>query len=185
MIAKGKDLQDASTIESLQQNLRSLKINMRSFSERLEHLRERIEGAARLHHLIAIQVKDHEVHQEMQRLADKLCIISLSERCKETIKKLTNENCIVTSTPNNKISCWQDQLPPLVEEPQERHKNHTLRSNTIEEDEEDHSKMADSGLGGCDRCEGNEKMTRACSCQSFDDATNTCGKRYFSQFWMI
>lgn len=42
-----------------------------------------------------------------------------------------------------------------------------------EEDEEDHSKMADSGLGGCDRCEGpeNAKLKRACSCQSFEDAT--------------
>lgn len=42
-----------------------------------------------------------------------------------------------------------------------------------EEDEEDHSKMADSGLGGCDRCEGQEnlKLNRACSCQSFEDAT--------------
>lgn len=42
-----------------------------------------------------------------------------------------------------------------------------------EDDEEEHSKMADSGLGGCDRCEGQEqsKMKRACSCQSFEDAT--------------
>lgn len=42
----------------------------------------------------------------------------------------------------------------------------------LEEDEEDHSKMADSGLGGCDRCEGQEssKLKRACSCQSFEDA---------------
>lgn len=47
-----------------------------------------------------------------------------------------------------------------------------------EEDEEDHSKMADSGLGGCDRCEGadNSKLKRACSCQSFEDATMACIK---------
>lgn len=45
-------------------------------------------------------------------------------------------------------------------------------SDANEEDEEDHSKMADSGLGGCDRCEGQEgsKMKRTCSCQSFEDA---------------
>lgn len=46
-----------------------------------------------------------------------------------------------------------------------------------EDEEEDHSKMADSGLGYCERCEGNGKMTRACSCQSFDDPTNTSSKR--------
>lgn len=46
-------------------------------------------------------------------------------------------------------------------------------NDATEEDEEDHSKMADSGLGGCDRCEGQEnvKLNRACSCQSFEDAT--------------
>lgn len=47
-----------------------------------------------------------------------------------------------------------------------------------DEGEEDHSKMADSGLGYCERCEGQGKMTRACSCQSFDDPTNTSSKRY-------
>lgn len=48
-----------------------------------------------------------------------------------------------------------------------------MRSTAHEEDEEDHSKIADSGLGGCDRCEGQDaaKMKRACSCQSFEDAT--------------
>jgi len=48
----------------------------------------------------------------------------------------------------------------------------------MEEDEEDHSKMADSGLGGCDKCEGNYKLVRACSCQSFEDTANVCDKRY-------
>uniref|UniRef100_T1GNP8 DH domain-containing protein n=1 Tax=Megaselia scalaris TaxID=36166 RepID=T1GNP8_MEGSC len=37
--------------------------------------------------------------------------------------------------------------------------------------------MADSGLGGCDRCEGvQEKLSRVCSCQSFDETGNLCDK---------
>lgn len=58
-----------------------------------------------------------------------------------------------TSTPSNeadRCSCWQ--------------------SDTRDEDE-DHSKMADSGLGGCDRCDMNDKLVRTCSCQSFDEPT--------------
>ncbi|XP_052893536.1 uncharacterized protein LOC128301212 isoform X1 [Anopheles moucheti] len=43
-----------------------------------------------------------------------------------------------------------------------------------EEEDEELSKMADSGLGGCDRCEGNSKLERTCSCQSFDDPKNVC-----------
>lgn len=47
-----------------------------------------------------------------------------------------------------------------------------IKGDSNEEDEEDHSKIADSGLGGCDRCEGQEnvKLKHACSCQSFEDA---------------
>lgn len=53
----------------------------------------------------------------------------------------------------------------------------SMNDNSMEEDEEDHSKMADSGLGGCDRCEGDDaKLKRACSCQSFEDATIACAK---------
>lgn len=46
-----------------------------------------------------------------------------------------------------------------------------------QDDDEDHSKMADSGLGGCDRCEGNDKLVRTCSCQSFYEPANACNKR--------
>lgn len=159
MIAKSKDLQDASKdVESLRPNIRALKDHVRAFSDRLERLRDRFEGAARLHHLLAIQIQDENVHQEMQRLADKLKIPALVERCREVIRKR---------------AIWHDHqppLPPLIEE-------RKSLDMTRDDDEEDTSKMADSGLGGCDMCEGNEKMTRACSCQSFEDANTACGKR--------
>lgn len=158
MIAKSKDLQDASKdVEVLRPNIRALRDHIRTFSERLECLRVRYEGAARLHHLLAIQIQDESVHLEMQRLADKLKIPALIDRCRETIRKR---------------STWSDHsLPALMEE--KRRANTTTR----DDDEEDTSKIADSGLGGCDRCEGNEQMTRACSCQSFEDAATACGKR--------
>lgn len=55
---------------------------------------------------------------------------------------------------------------------------HDRRVPSDEDDEEEHSKMADSGLGYCNRCEGNEKLIRTCSCQSFEDPTNASSKRY-------
>lgn len=58
-----------------------------------------------------------------------------------------------TSTPSNeadRCSCWQSDA---------------------RDEDEDHSKMADSGLGGCDRCDMNDKLVRTCSCQSFDEPT--------------
>ncbi|XP_058058962.1 uncharacterized protein LOC131209832 [Anopheles bellator] len=56
---------------------------------------------------------------------------------------------------------------------QRHHHNHRHHHRPDEEDEE-LSKMADSGLGGCVRCDGNAKLERTCSCQSFDDAKNAC-----------
>lgn len=49
-----------------------------------------------------------------------------------------------------------------------------------EEEEEEQSKMADSGLGGCDRCEGqdNPKLNRSCSCQSLEDDAAVCVKSH-------
>lgn len=46
-----------------------------------------------------------------------------------------------------------------------------------EEEEEGQSKIADSGLGGCQRCEANPKLSRVCSCQSLTETTNLYDKR--------
>ncbi|XP_055611891.1 uncharacterized protein LOC129758418 [Uranotaenia lowii] len=53
-----------------------------------------------------------------------------------------------------------------------QHRHHHHRGGHHDEEEEEQSKMADSGLGGCDRCEGNEKLERSCSCQSLNDPKN-------------
>ncbi|XP_035910129.1 uncharacterized protein LOC118511319 isoform X3 [Anopheles stephensi] len=57
---------------------------------------------------------------------------------------------------------------------QHHHHHHHHHHHRHEEEDEELSKMADSGLGGCDRCEGNTKLERTCSCQSFDDPKNVC-----------
>jgi pleckstrin homology domain-containing family G member 4 len=210
-LAKAKDLHGVTkNIEPLQTTATDLKDRLRDFGNHLQELHERIEGAARLHHLLDQQPKDDDVHQEMQKLAERIGVHALTERCRYVITtsiSSCNKNGIVveslefskermsaTSTPEKSslkmpattptdCQCWQpgDQegqksvstLPPLIEDTDAE----MTKRKQVDEDEEDHSKMADSGLGGCDRCEGNEKLTRACSCQSFEDATLACGKR--------
>jgi pleckstrin homology domain-containing family G member 4 len=234
-LAKGKDLHGATkSIEMLQPTAIDLKGQMHDFGEQLEDLHEKIEGASRLHHLFGLKLKDDDVHHEMQKLADRIGVPELIERCKHIIasnnsinsckKEIALENLefkiekiTATSTPDkmkippqpptanshleftkysNKpptaCNCWQDSetqkapvisLPPLIEDiDPEVVKMQKLK--LTDEDEEDHSKMADSGLGGCDRCEGNGKLTRACSCQSFEDATIACDKRYVFLFFV-
>ncbi|XP_020714203.1 uncharacterized protein LOC101455976 isoform X3 [Ceratitis capitata] len=50
----------------------------------------------------------------------------------------------------------------------------------MEDGEEEQSKIADSGVGGCERCEGNPKLTRVCSCQSLNEAANLYSKSHNS-----
>uniref|UniRef100_A0A182R0Z4 DH domain-containing protein n=1 Tax=Anopheles farauti TaxID=69004 RepID=A0A182R0Z4_9DIPT len=57
---------------------------------------------------------------------------------------------------------------------QHHHHHHHHHHHRPDEEDEELSKLADSGLGGCDRCEGNAKLERTCSCQSFEDAKNVC-----------
>lgn len=170
---------------ALQDSSKNLNDNLTAFSERLETIRERIEGAARLHHLLNLHLKEDDVQNEMQRLAEKIGVAGLVERCKE------NKN-VKTSTPNrqkrsatdeNFCRCWSTDettnrdavvLPQSMDDV---HLDRKLRSTLQDDDEEDHSKMADSGLGGCDRCEENDQLVRSCSCQSFEDQTIACGKR--------
>lgn len=185
-LAKGRDLQDAAMdANALQESSKNLNENLATFNDRLETTRERIEGATRLHHLLNLHLKEDDVQNEMQRLAEKIGVAGLVERCKE------NKN-LKTSTPNRRkhnatdesfCRCWSTDetsnrepvvLPQTMDDV---HLDRKLRSTLQDDDEEDHSKMADSGLGGCDRCEENEQLVRTCSCQSFEDQTLACGKR--------
>ncbi|KAJ6634647.1 Puratrophin-1 [Pseudolycoriella hygida] len=185
-LAKGRDLQDAALdANGLQNSSKHLNENLAAFSERLETTRERIEGAARLHHLLNLHLKEDDVQNEMQRLAEKIGVTGLVERCKENIN-------VKTSTPNRQkphatsvdsfCRCWTNDDSPnrdpggLPQSIDEVHLERKLRSTLQDDDEEDHSKMADSGVGGCERCEENNELVRSCSCQSFEDQTLACGK---------
>ncbi|XP_059613390.1 uncharacterized protein LOC132259677 [Phlebotomus argentipes] len=188
-LAKGRDLHEATMeIENLKDSACALKQHLRQFSEKLETTRERIEGAARLHHLLGLHLKEDDVQLEMQRLAEKIGDLGLIERCREAKNRSKCDppetSTPIKSTPAPKTTpvqicnCWMDQMEdskpalPLLAEAEKEDREEGLE----EEDEEEHSKLADSGLGGCDRCEGNDKLTRACSCQSFEDATLACVK---------
>uniref|UniRef100_A0AAG5D9S6 DH domain-containing protein n=1 Tax=Anopheles atroparvus TaxID=41427 RepID=A0AAG5D9S6_ANOAO len=280
-LGKGRDLCDASgELESMRENLRLLKECADEFQERLERVRERIEGAARLHSLLAMQQLklDEDIRTEMLKLAEKIEAPGpLVERCRRLLLpnpaaidlandlstssvsvcssnghnnhhntttstsdnisldiSLSDETITATSTPE-KGKFGQPQasraispalppssLPTLASEhgePQHDHHHHLphdhqqhqqqqqnhhmdhhhhqgaengqtamrhRRSQSHhhhhhhhhhhrhDEEDEELSKMADSGLGGCDRCEGNAKLERTCSCQSFDDPKNMC-----------
>ncbi|KAG4067433.1 hypothetical protein HA402_009670 [Bradysia odoriphaga] len=178
-LAKGRDLQDAAIdANALQDSSKNLNENLASFSNRLETTRERIEGAARLHHLLSLHLKEDDVQNEMQRLAEKIGAAGLVERCKENknLKTSTPQRQKHTATDETFCRCWPNEegTNPVVlaQTMDDVHMERNLRTTLQDDDEEDHSKMADSGLGGCDRCEENDQLVRSCSCQSFEDQTN-------------
>lgn len=199
----------------MQSSSNNLKVLLNSYRERLENARERIEGAARLHHLLSLHLKEDDVQIEMQKLAVKIGVAGLIERCKENVNKNYKE--LNTSTPRTKdknlltpvlfatseaitptspptqshCDCWRNvndhmerhgrmSLPRSIDSGGGKSEERSVRVTATtcqDDDEEDHSKMADSGLGYCDRCEGHDKLIRSCSCQSFEDPTNASSKR--------
>ncbi|XP_058837694.1 uncharacterized protein LOC131693672 [Topomyia yanbarensis] len=201
-ITKGKDLYDASAeLEILKDTLKMLKDCLDQHKERLERTRERLEGAARLHSLIEAQSLDNAVQMEMLKLAEKIDVTLLTEQCRKLLQaSSTNRDTNTTSTSDNislDISLSDDTITAtstpekgkfgqrptvsgcvsaLIESNGTRCKtDHVhIHRHHHDDDEEEQSKMADSGLGGCDRCEGNEKLERTCSCQSLNDPKNGC-----------
>lgn len=186
-------------MESLKESSLNLKKALDSFGEKLEMARERIEGATRLHHLIHLNKLDENIEHEMERLAGQFGTKGLLEKYAEkendrlkpkpdTLNLHINHNNlqktltqIVTSTPDtNKqraishrssygtgsfesphgCQCWRDSRN--LDEMDEMMDN---------DEEEGRSKIADSGVGECQRCEGNPKFTRVCSCQSLNEET--------------
>lgn len=173
-MAKGRDLEEAaSNLESAKELRTDLKQNLSQYSDRLETIRERVEGAVRLHHLLGLEFKEKDVQLEMQKLAEKIGALNLIERYRSVAKNNTNAKIDKTSTPfketTDNCSCWPTDT---------RFNTNRNEVKTVEMigdemmGDDDHSKIADSGLGGCDRCEMNDKLVRTCSCQSFDEPTN-------------
>lgn len=166
-MAKGRDLDEAAfNLENARELRLSLKQNLNQYSDQLETIRERIEGAVRLHHLLGLDFKEKDVQLEMHKLAEKIGATALIERC-QNFDKMDKTNA--TSGEPERCSCW----PSDARFHSSSHNSSNLLKNTeiMTDEDEDHSKMADSGLGGCDRCDMNDKLVRTCSCQSFEEPT--------------
>lgn len=89
-------------MESLRECGENLNFILNAYSERLESLREKIEGAARLHHLLALKLNEEDVQMEMQKLAEKIGLSSLMQNfnksCNGNNKKITGKMTITTTT---------------------------------------------------------------------------------------
>lgn len=174
-MAKGRDLDEAAlNLESARELRTNLKQHLNQYSDRLETIRERIEGAVRLHHLLSLDFKEKDVQLEMHKLAEKIGAAGLIERYRNPTKNHSNVrmNEKTTSTPSKDVdncSCWPSDA--RFHTTKSETSNSAKNADILADEDEDHSKMADSGLGGCDRCEMNDKLVRTCSCQSFDETT--------------
>lgn len=185
-MAKGRDLDEAAVNVDSAKDLRAkLKQDRHKYAERLESLREKIEGAVQLHHLLGLDLKEKDVQHEMQKLGEKIGAIGLIERCRDSDKRRETTKLQKSSTSTkehqNQCTCWRNDSHFETNNGQREAHNTPVRTSSGEvspDDDEDHSKMADSGLGSCDRCEGNDKLTRTCSCHSFDESATVCSKRY-------
>lgn len=122
-------IEAANELESLKIYGENLNVILKCYSGRLESLREKIEGAARLHHLLALKLNEADVQMEMQKLAEKIglsCLmknyhhgskansnghnhLSSSSFKKVTGKMTITTTTITTSTPKKEISCDSNQ----------------------------------------------------------------------------
>lgn len=149
---------------------------MKAYSIRLECLREKVEGAARLHHLLALQLNEDDIQKEMQKLAEKIGLSSLMQSIKscginQAAKKATGKmtittTTITTSTPKKEkereVTCDSghgdslliatSMLPSIEESPEKKIENNAIKARQAEEeidddiDEVETSKLVDSGL---------------------------------------
>jgi pleckstrin homology domain-containing family G member 4 len=188
-IAKGKDLIEvAAEMDSIKEAGDGLDGVLKAYSVRLESLREKIEGAARLHHLLALKLNDDDIQKEMQRLADKIGLAGLMQSAKQrkaTAKMTITTTTITTSTPKKEKEMTCDSqgdsllisssmLPAIEESPEKRLENAKA---CRDKDVDGSSKLADSGVETfVESFEmKDEELLRACSCQSIaDDATLAC-----------
>lgn len=169
----------------------ALNSELKAYSARLECLREKVEGAARLHHLLALKLNEDDIQKEMQKLAEKIGLAGLMHSIKSCAinqpKKVTGKmtittTTITTSTPKKEREMTCDSfgdslllstsiLPSIEESPEKKLEKHSRQDD--DDDDDDDTKMCDSGLETFD--ESDEKLLRAFSCQTIaDDATLAC-----------
>lgn len=176
-------------------NAKEMDSKLKTYIVRLESLRERIEGAARLHHVLTLQIKEDDVQNEMKKLADKIGLpnliqnrknsLSIESKANVDLKSASTKTAIATSmistsTPNKYKECERKDSCHYVflTKTEETVEKPPLPSN---DNEDDNSKLSDSGVGACERCsetdgtDNSQNLRRTCSCQSFEDtATNAC-----------
>jgi pleckstrin homology domain-containing family G member 4 len=190
-------IQAAIEMDSMRSFGEHLNLVLNTYSERLEILREKIEGAARLHHLIALQLNEDDVQMEMRKLAEKIGLVSLMQNTSKVSNKLNKVSTakmtittttITTSTPKKdgqleSLIAATSTLPAIEESPEKKLASCTEVSKACqEEDEEEDDTMAtlgDSGLGNesfsLDE-KDSDKNLRTCSCESIanDVTLNAC-----------
>lgn len=178
-----------------------LNSELKAYSVCLESLREKIEGAARLHHLMALKLDEDDIKDEMQKLAEKIGLSFLMQgynagrQAKKATAKMTiTTTTITTSAPKKEREMTFDShgdsllistsiLPSIEESPEKKLENNATKA-YIEEDEDeeeketaDNVKTTDSGVETFDESfeMKDEKLLRSCSFQSIaDDATLAC-----------
>lgn len=184
-------------LESMKRSGDNLNSELKAYSVRLESLREKIEGAARLHHLLALKLDEDDIQKEMQKLAEKIGLSSLmaannscgGQQAKKVTGKMTiTTTTITTSTPKKEKELTCDSLgcdslllstsilPSIEESPEKKIENNVTKVIKGEE-EETSSKHVDSGIETFDESfeMKDRKLLRTCSCQSIvDDATQVC-----------
>lgn len=187
-------------LDSLKSAGENLNSELKAYSVRLESLREKIEGAARLHHLLALKLNEEDIQKEMQKLAEKIGLSSLMQNAKacsfHQAKKATGKmtittTTITTSTPKKEREMTCDShgdsllisasvLPSIEESPEKKLPVKACRGEEEDDedvDEADTSKLVDSGLDTFDESYElkDDKLLRACSCQTIaDDVTLAC-----------
>ena len=128
-IAKGKDLTEATVeLDLLRSSGVILDSDLKAYSSRLETLRENFEGAARLHHLLALELNDDDIQKEMQKLAEKIGLTSLMQNSKtrnnNQAKKVTGKMTITTKTITTRTPS-----EPLTSTPKKEKNNENYNNN--------------------------------------------------------
>lgn len=192
-------IEAALELESLKFAGENLNSELKAYSVRLEALREKVEGAARLHHLLALKLNEDDIQKEMQKLAEKIglsCLMQSAKACnfnhakKVTGKMTITTTTITTSTPKKEKEMTCDShgdsllistsILPAIEESPEKKLNAACRgaeeaeeetADNDDEDDVDASKLVDSGVETFDESYEMKagELLRACSCQSIAD----------------
>lgn len=164
-------------LDSMKDAGENLNMELKAYSIRLESLREKVEGAARLHHLLALKLNEDDIQKEMQKLAEKIGLSSLMQNIKASslnqAKKVTGKmtittTTITTSTPKKEKELTSDSfgdsllistsmLPSIEESPEKKLDNNVTKTREDDEEEEEPAELTsstkladDSGLGTFD-----------------------------------